>query len=125
MRIVIAGSRDHDYLYKRLVFNSLDKLAGNNRITEVISGAGTGVDTYAIEWAQKRGIEYQTFEAQWGKLGKAAGPIRNVQMLNEGRPDLVVVFPGGKGTEHTFNTAKKMRKPIIQVYSNGVMSRIN
>ena len=38
--------------------------------------------------------------AKWdelGRNGRKAGPIRNQQMLDEGRPSLVVAFPGGRG----------------------------
>jgi hypothetical protein len=40
------------------------------------------------------------FYADWDKHGRAAGPIRNQQMLDEGKPDLVVAFllPQGSGT---------------------------
>jgi hypothetical protein len=34
----------------------------------------------------------------WNKCGIGAGYFRNVQMLEEGKPDLVVAFLGGKGT---------------------------
>ena len=30
--------------------------------------------------------------------GYRAGPIRNQEMLDKGKPDLVIAFPGGKGT---------------------------
>jgi hypothetical protein len=36
--------------------------------------------------------------AEWERLGRKAGPIRNQRMLEEGKPDLVVAFPGGTGT---------------------------
>ena len=36
--------------------------------------------------------------AEWHRLGRKAGPIRNQRMLDEGKPDLVVAFPGGTGT---------------------------
>lgn len=40
----------------------------------------------------------RTFRANSRKHGRAAGPIRNQQMLDEGKPHLVVAFPGGTGT---------------------------
>lgn len=43
-------------------------------------------------YAREQGISYQSFPADWNKYGKAAGAIRNSQMLKEGRPDLVLVF---------------------------------
>lgn len=32
------------------------------------------------------------FPADWKRYGKAAGPIRNQQMIDEGKPDLVLAF---------------------------------
>ena len=43
----------------------------------------------------------------WKKYGKKAGPLRNQQMLEEGKPDLVVAFPGGNGTADMVRRAKK------------------
>ena len=45
-----------------------------------------------------RNIPVERFPADWSEYGKAAGAIRNQQMLDEGTPDLVVAFPGGNGT---------------------------
>jgi len=53
---------------------------------------------WAVEWAKNRGIPFDVYMADWEGLGRKAGPIRNQQMLVEGKPDLVVAFPGGKGT---------------------------
>ena len=43
------------------------------------------------------------FPAEWDKYGKAAGVLRNQQMLDEGYPDLVVYFhkdlENSKGTK--------------------------
>lgn len=72
----------------------LDKL----KVTAVIHGGCEGADMCAAQWATKRGIPAQEFAADWNKYGKAAGPIRNQRMLDEGKPDVVLVFPGGSGT---------------------------
>ncbi len=37
------------------------------------------------------------FPAAWDKYGKAAGPIRNQQMIDEGRPDFVIAFHSNVG----------------------------
>ncbi|MEM9912925.1 MAG: hypothetical protein AAF922_19365 [Pseudomonadota bacterium] len=39
-------------------------------------------------------------------MGRAAGPIRNKEMLDEGCPDLVVAFPGGRGTANMVKQAQ-------------------
>jgi hypothetical protein len=40
-----------------------------------------------------------SFPANWKQYGKSAGYRRNTQMLEEGKPDIVIAFPGGRGTE--------------------------
>ena len=52
------------------------------------------------------GVVVEEFKADWDKFGRAAGPIRNAQMLREGKPDLVVAFPGGRGTANMVAQAK-------------------
>ena len=60
----------------------------------------------ARKFAEWQGIPVKTFEADWDRHGKAAGPIRNKQMLDEGKPDLVVAFEGGKGTANMIAQAE-------------------
>ncbi len=51
--------------------------------------------------------------AEWSKYGRRAGPIRNKQMLDVGKPHLVVAFPGGAGTANMVKQAKAAGVPII------------
>jgi hypothetical protein len=77
--------------------------------TLVIHGGARGVDSMAGAAAAQLKIPIRVFPADWKKNGKAAGPIRNQQMLDEGKPDLVLAFWDGKsrGTEHMIGLAKK------------------
>lgn len=82
----------------------------------IIHGGATGADMIGdswaiINWAQK----IELYEADWFKHGKAAGFIRNQQMLDEGKPDLVIAFPGGKGTADMVHRAKKAGVEVIEV----------
>jgi hypothetical protein len=43
-------------------------------------------------------IEVVACPADWEKHGKAAGPLRNEEMLIDYKPKRVIAFPGGKGT---------------------------
>src|SRR5579859_6662892 len=67
-------------------------------ITHLIHGGAAGADTLAGKWAKEAGIPCDVFPAEWDKYGRAAGHIRNSHMLERGKPDLVVAFPGGPGT---------------------------
>ena len=72
----------------------------------IITGDARGVDTSAYDFAVHNYCAYKGYPADWNKFGKRAGPIRNLQMLDEEKPDLVVAFPGGKGTEHMVKIAR-------------------
>jgi hypothetical protein len=65
----------------------------------IIHGSAKGADTLADKWAKANKIDIISFPADWNSYGKAAGSLRNLQMLEEGQPDLVIGFPGGTGTE--------------------------
>lgn len=75
------------------------------QIDLVIHGGASGADNIAGRWAFLAGIREYVFGADWATHGKAAGPIRNQKMLDEGKPNLVVAFPGGKGTANMINLA--------------------
>ena len=64
----------------------------------IIQGAAKGADSLAGQWAKKNNIEQLVFPADWNTYGKSAGFLRNTEMLQSGKPDLVVAFPGGTGT---------------------------
>ena len=85
--------------------------------TVVIEGEARGADTFARLCAGVLGIEVLPFPADWEKYGKAAGPIRNSQMLKEGNPDVVVGFhykiEESKGTRDMLTRAKKAGKPTF------------
>ena len=66
-------------------------------------------------WAEAQGISHEVFKADWDGLGAKAGPIRNRQMLEEGRPDLVVAFPGRSGTDHMKRSAQAAGIEVIDV----------
>lgn len=64
-------------------------------------------------------VEHESYPADWGKYGRAAGPIRNKQMLDEGEPDLVVAFSEirttgllSTGTQNMVDLAKKAGVPV-------------
>lgn len=85
----------------------------------VIEGEAPGADTLAREAAEYFGIPVLAFPANWQKYGRAAGPIRNTEMLNEGKPDMVVAFHNdylhSKGTKNMVEQAlKRGLKVVIQ-----------
>lgn len=76
------------------------------KIKRIISGGAFGADALAEYYARKNSIPIEVYHANWEQYGKAAGAIRNTQMLLDGEPDLVIAFPGGKGTANMIKVAK-------------------
>lgn len=103
MRVLVCGGRD--YRNVSAVRHSLDTLHAKRGITLIIEGGQTGADQLAREWAQRRGIAVLTVEADWS-IGKRAGPLRNQRMLDEGKPDGAVAFPGNRGTADMIRRAQ-------------------
>jgi hypothetical protein len=52
-------------------------------------------------------VENLRFHAEWKRLGRGAGPVRNGRMLSEGKPHEVIAFKGGKGTCNMVDQAAK------------------
>lgn len=110
MRVLVCGGRD--YKDSTAVFSALDILNATAVVTEIIQGNAAGADALAALWAKKRGVPDRRFPADWRKHGHFAGPSRNQQMLDEGRPDLVLAFPGGRGTADMVRRAEKAGVPV-------------
>lgn len=105
MRVLVCGGRDFEnavYLQSVLdafhcgeIITSL--IHGDCGRSEVKTGKTIGADWLGADWAIT--IPVTAYPADWSKHGRAAGPIRNQQMLDEGKPDLVIAFAGGRGTD--------------------------
>ncbi|MBI2020165.1 DUF2493 domain-containing protein [Candidatus Daviesbacteria bacterium] len=109
MRILVCG--DRNWVDKLLIKSVLRQLLSKNSIDYIIEGEARGADSLARECAEELGIKVLKFPADWKKYGKAAGPIRNQQMLKEGKPDLVLAFhdnlQNSKGTANMIKISKK------------------
>lgn len=74
-----------------------------------------GADALAALWSAKIGLSsHARYNADWSLYGKAAGPIRNQRMIDKGKPDLVVAFPGGRGTADLVQRAEVAGVPVIR-----------
>lgn len=96
MRVLVTGGRDfndHEFIWR-----ALDALQRKRGVDVLIHGTARGADSWSALWARDRGVPEEKYPANWDAYGKAAGHIRNKQMLVEGKPDLLVAFPGGRGT---------------------------
>jgi hypothetical protein len=112
MRVLVCGGRDYaDYVNVVKMLSALETMRGP--FTTIIHGCARGADTLADRYARANDIVVAKFPADWERYGSAAGPIRNRQMLDEGKPDLVVAFPGGRGTA---NMVQQARRVGVEVY---------
>lgn len=109
MRIVVTGGRD--YFNPKLTAKVLSALKPAN----VAHGGAHGADLGANSWCLLNNVPVAVFPAAWNIDGKAAGPIRNRQMLDTFKPDLVVAFKGGRGTEDCVSAAKQRNIPVLRV----------
>ena len=107
MRILVCGGRDFsDFELLDKVLMSFENCA-MGPISAIIHGDARGADSIAGAWARVNNKEEIPFPANWEKHGKAAGPIRNAEMLLQTRPCCVVAFPGGIGTSDMIKRSKK------------------
>lgn len=113
MRALVCGGRG--FGNDTLLFATLNNLHRHRPITALIHGGATGADRMASHWAVDKGIPHLRFLPNWKKHGKAAGPIRNARMIAEGKPELVIAFPGGRGTADMIAKAKTAGIEVIEV----------
>lgn len=106
-RILVTGGRDFaNRAMVRLALRDLEPDA------VLVHGAARGADTLAAEQWTAWGRQVEAWPANWREHGKAAGPIRNQAMLDSG-VDLLIAFPGGRGTADMIGRAKRAGVPIV------------
>ena len=113
-RVLIFG--DRNWQNDALVLAKLEDYRREHEIECVIEGEARGADIAGRFAAQVLGIDVLPFPAQWNKFGKAAGPIRNQQMLVEGKPTYGMGFHSdiehSKGTKDMANRLKNANIPF-------------
>lgn len=114
MRVLVCGGRK--YTDKNRVFQVLDQLNGDGAPVDVIiEGECSGADLLSASWASSRRVRLEPYPADWTRYGLGAGPIRNRQMLIEGKPDLVIAFPGNEGTKDMVKQARRAKVRVMEV----------
>lgn len=88
-KILICGAREW------INFDKIKKVLleyPQSRETIIIHGDWKGADKIAGYLAKQLNMTVEAYPANWDKYGKAAGPIRNQQMLDEGKPEMCYAF---------------------------------
>lgn len=107
MIVIVCGGRNYED--RDLVYIVLDRIHKETPITRIVHGGATGADYLGACWADSRGVPSGSYRARWDLHGRAAGPLRNQRMLDEAKPELVVAFPGGRGTADMVDRARRAR----------------
>lgn len=81
----------------------------------VVHGGAAGADMLAHRWARSHFLEVIAVLADWDRLGRSAGPARNAEMLRRHHPELVVAFPGGRGTADMVAKARASGVDVLEV----------
>jgi len=107
MRVIVTGGRNYED--RATVWRVLDELHAERPIEVLVHGGATGADHLAHWWARAKGVPVEIFRVlpdEWRSIGPSAGPIRNKRMIGSGA-DMVVAFPGGRGTANCADLAAK------------------
>lgn len=111
--VLVCGGRD--YADAEAMAAVLNVAHARNPIVRLIHGAAAGADTLAADWALSHDVPCSAYPADWERDGKAAGPIRNRRMLDDGKPHMVLAFPGGRGTDNMIKQATKAGVSVVRV----------
>ncbi|MBR4275926.1 MAG: DUF2493 domain-containing protein [Prevotella sp.] len=104
MHLAIIGSRECPAVDMEAYLDELPDA--------IVSGGAKGADTYAREFAIKKGIRLIEYLPDYAKYGKAAPLVRNRLIIDD--CDKVLAFWDGKsrGTKQTLDYAESKGKPI-------------
>lgn len=107
IRILICGGRDFND-YARCKTDVLRLAKGYSEVT-FITGMARGADSLALKLYTEFECELDKYPADWDTFGKSAGFRRNQQMLDEGKPDVVLAYWDGKsrGTQHMIRISQE------------------
>ena len=123
MRIAVTGGRA--YSDRARVEETLNRIHAATPLDVLIHGDASGADSLARDWAIRNGVKHDPYPAAWDDIDAVpcrvkwrgrkpynalAGLSRNIRMLIQGAPELVVAFPGGAGTAHC--RAQALRRDI-------------
>src|ERR1041384_2358810 len=117
-RVLITGGRD--FLDVGYVFRKLNEFRALCGFSILMHGeCPSGADALADRWCFNVGVHVCRCPALWdffksqGK-GRAAGVIRNRAMLTL-HPQLVIAFPGDKGTADMLKVARSAQLPTLDL----------
>ena len=102
--MVVTGGRDWEDA-ARVESTLFSVLADREDVA--VGDCPSGVDLIVRCWCAEVAVACRVFWADWDRYGNRAGPLRNLQMVREARPRLVLAFWDGKsrGTQNCIREA--------------------
>jgi hypothetical protein len=118
MRLLVCGSRTWtDWTTLASHIEAIVNARPAREAIVLIHGDAPGADQQAGKLARIHGWMLQVYPATWQRDGRAAGPRRNVRMLRDGEPHLVLAFVDkpldqSRGTAHMVGIARHAGIPV-------------
>lgn len=111
---LVCGGRDFtDQAYFNYMMSNMVYVYGMPKA--IVHGDARGADRMAGDWARRHDVIEYACPADWDTHKKAAGPIRNREMMKTHNPDRVIAFPGGKGTADMVSVAESKEVWFIKI----------
>ena len=127
MRVLVCGGREFGFTRSTdprlkeiandqfmFIFDKLDQFLEQHDVEILIAGGANGADDLAESWAKLNNIKTEIYPADWEKYGKRAGYVRNKEMLESGKPDIILAFPGGQGTKNMIQLGLDAGVPVTK-----------
>ena len=120
-RILVCGGRDYGCedgqlnRLRRTLDAALEAAQSAGKVAVIIHGNARGADLLADQYAREKSIRVVSFPADWKTHGRRAGPIRNIKMLTESQPHVIIAFKGGNGTAHMMKIGREAGVPVYEV----------
>lgn len=117
-RVLVTGSRAVGRGYDEVGMALLAVLSNNDgkQFTVVHGGCPTGVDAHADDIARTLNLMLEVHPANWGVFGRAAGPVRNQEMVDKGA-DMCLAFPWRDSYRGTADCMRRAALAGITVYT--------
>ena len=113
--IVAGGGRDLDWPLDRIAAGLVQATAGRP-VALLLHGGARGADRLIEQACRSLAWPVEVIAAEWGRYGRAAGPLRNGRLLRRAlevatptqASVLVIAFPGASGTASLVRQARHL-----------------
>lgn len=126
--LLISGSRSLKRFPQEQIFKIFDVIFKKFKFSpwdgdRLLVGGAPGIDMMALNYMMNLGVfnndayihAYDVMEAEWDKYGKAAGPIRNKEMVKKCTKGAGIWDGESKGTKHCIDELRKADKLLFLI----------